>query len=117
MAHILTVPAFIFFSFPFFGIIDGIDPEEDLLYQVLAMISGIMLWVVAFRLRWPSPGVGAGHIIRGGPGQCLGVQVAVVIIMLSIQLFDLREPIIIIGLLGLIIWAIYRSWWTWFLPK
>ena len=116
MAHILTVPAFILFTFSFMEII-GDHPEKNLVKQVLLMSLGVMLWAVAFRLRWPSPGVGAGYIVRGGPGLCLGVQVVLVIILFMIEVLALWEPIIIIGLLGLIIWAIYRSWWTWFLPK
>jgi hypothetical protein len=116
MAHILTIPATILFTLGFMAIIDH-QPEEILWSRILIMFLGAMLWVVAFRLQWPSPGVGAGYIVRGGRGLCLGVQVVLVIMMFMVEVLALWEPIVIIGLLGLIIWAIYRSWWTWFIPK
>ncbi|MQF64116.1 hypothetical protein FIM03_02365 [SAR202 cluster bacterium AD-802-L14_MRT_200m] len=98
------------FTFPFFGIIDGHDPGENLGYQISALIAGVVLWAFALRLPWKSDRVGGAKL-------CLGVQVVLLIIVFLFDKFALWEPIIVFGALGLIIWAIYRSWWTWFLPK
>ena len=75
-------------------------------------IVGAILWAVAYQLPWPDRGVGSGGIKL-----CIGVQVVLVVILFLFEVFALWEPLIVFGALGLIIWAIYRSWWTWFLPK
>ena len=40
-----------------------------------------------------------------------------IVLVVVFDRFDIWGAVIVFGLLGLIIWAIYRSWWTWFLPK